>query len=262
MGTRPIASGTGSFSVGCTAVRSENSGRSSGGSASRPLTCSTRTSEGCFSLRRAGRIRPETSSPPRSSQRRIWAADTYTSAAWSPPAAQEAAAVGQHVQDAADDLAVGVVAVVVIVVSESSPDSSPASAESLASLAPPPRERPPPPRGCAAGPGAWARRSLGVRARRPRRHRRRAGLGGLAALGADDGRHQIVTPQAAEALDSELGGDRVEIGQRALLEFALLQDCHLVRLLLGSKWDAGRLTVPAETPGAGSAGPVRAPRTG
>ena len=150
--------------------------------------------------------------------------------------AQEAAAVGQHVQDARRPASR----------SESSRSSSSSAESSPRSF----RRRPSP------WP-AWDRRRASGRRRPAVAPPGRAlglvglhirvgvlvvtavgGLGGLAALGADDGRHQIVTAQAAEALDSELRGDRVEIGQRALLEFALLQDCHLVRLLLGSKWDA------------------------
>ena len=61
---------------GKTAVRSLNQGRSSGGSASAPLTVATRISEGWRSLRRGGRSGPLTTSPALSSQRRIWAGET------------------------------------------------------------------------------------------------------------------------------------------------------------------------------------------
>ena len=72
-------SGPVSFWEGKTGVRSPNQGRSSAGSAGAPFTVSMRTREGWRSLRRALRAGPLTSSPARSSQRRIWAGETYTS---------------------------------------------------------------------------------------------------------------------------------------------------------------------------------------
>ena len=59
---------------GCTGVRSSNSERSPSGSC--PLTEATRTSARWFSPRRGSRAGPLTSSPGRSSQRRIWDAET------------------------------------------------------------------------------------------------------------------------------------------------------------------------------------------
>jgi hypothetical protein len=78
-GTSASASGPASTCVGHVAVRSLKRGRSVGGSAGASLTDSTRMSDGWRSLRRGGRIGPETSSPERSSQRRICAGETYTS---------------------------------------------------------------------------------------------------------------------------------------------------------------------------------------
>ena len=61
---------------GHAAVSVSKRGRSDGESASWPFTVATRTSDGCRSLRRGGRTGPATSSPGRSSQRRICAGET------------------------------------------------------------------------------------------------------------------------------------------------------------------------------------------
>ena len=78
--------GASSFCDGKTGVSSANRGRSSAGSAVPPFTVSTLTSEGWRSLRRGRRAGPLTWSPARSSQRRIWAGETYTSSGDWPPA--------------------------------------------------------------------------------------------------------------------------------------------------------------------------------
>jgi len=151
-------------------------------------------------------------------------------------AAQEAAAVGKNVEHAGARLGVGLDLVVRRLGLAIGPGARPRGRVPLAALTPcagraaarhglvlagllgfgaPAAARPP---GATRAPGVLAR-GLSVPTATL------CGTVGLAGV-LDDRGDQLVAAQAPKAFDSELGGDRMQVGERAALELAAVEDGH------------------------------------